>query len=91
MTIFEDMFPESAKLSHYELQEIEAMISQAIERGRVRELPIPRNSMVGPLIRWFVEPESGSIFALTYFGERSSASWRKVNLADRSETLLPIQ
>jgi hypothetical protein len=82
MSIFRDMYPTRVIFAGRDLQELERMLHQAIQRGFVREIPVSRRLRVGEIARisrerWFVDTESDEIYSLTYPDERGGA-WDNV-------------
>lgn len=73
--------------SHWHFTELERMLSEAIDRGFVREIPVPYRSTSelrysDSSERWFVECESGAIYSLCAPGERSCGTWQPVPTGD---------
>jgi len=73
MSIFNEMYPLHEVETHRDFHELERMLSESIERGFVREIPVTRRASLqrhcDSFERWFVEYESGEIYSLKSPGE----------------------
>ena len=91
MSIFHDMHPLHAIESNWHFRELERMLSEAIDRGFVQEIPESRRPTptfyhVDHSERWFIDYESGDIYSLHGPGERSCGYWHPI---DPEELPLP--
>jgi hypothetical protein len=85
MSVFSDMYPLRVIASHRDFQEIERMLSEAMDRGYVREVVVSRELPPNHLYshvpeRWFLDPESGEAYSLTVPRERSSGYRERLDL-----------
>lgn len=68
--------------SRWHFRELERMLSEAMDRGFVREIPVtyrhPEQHYYDPPERWFIETQSGTIYSLSSPGERSCGVWQPV-------------
>jgi hypothetical protein len=83
MSIFQEMYPLHRIESEWHFHELERMLSEAIARGFVHEIPVSRRPTLkryytNPTVRWFIEYESGDIYSLLGPGERSCGTWEPV-------------
>ncbi len=80
MSIFQEMFDQKWISSPYEYRELLRMLSEAIERGFVEEIP---NTWKGPgrFVRWFREKTTGVVYALEEPNDHGG-SWRELEPED---------
>jgi hypothetical protein len=62
-------------------RELHRMLSEAIERGYVEQIPVIKPSWSYREI-WYRDKETGEIYALTEPGERSFGHWNRVDFQD---------
>jgi len=87
MSMFRDMYALRAVESQRAFVELERMLSEAIQRGFVREIPVTRQLPEGQLYphateRWFLDIDSGEIYSLSDPGERSCGQWNHVEFEE---------
>jgi hypothetical protein len=64
MTVFEEMRPPGIVNLPWDVRELDRMLSQSIERGYVREIPVaqaPKVPLTEAQVRWFLELDSGEV------------------------------
>jgi hypothetical protein len=78
MSIFQDMYEPRTFLSRTDYLEVLRMLSQAIERGWVEEIPVSIKRPVAWNERWFREKETGEVYLLEIPDPPSTGTWRAV-------------
>jgi len=74
MSIFQEMYDQKHFSSPYEYEDLLRMLSEAIERGFVEEIP---NRWKGPgrFVKWFRENGTGVVYALEEPNAPSRGTW----------------
>ena len=84
MGIFKDMH----ELRHFESdrqhRELRRMLSEAIERGYVEQIPVGKRHPFCFDVEWYRDKETGEIYSLMAPDERIRGHWEKVDLEDLS-------
>jgi hypothetical protein len=95
MGIFREMYPLHVIESIRDFHEIERMLSEAIGRGYVLELPVnrklPPGFYSGSRERWFLDLETEEIYSLRNPEERSCGYWEQVDIESIPFTTTEIQ
>ena len=84
MSIFDEMHDKNHFDSIREFDQLRRMLSEAIERGYVEEVPVfltGRNRIPGPS-HWYRDRESGEIYSLSAPEAPSTGSWEKVGMEE---------
>ena len=80
MTIFKEMH-EARALGHWDYKELLRMLSEAIARGYVEQVPVMKPHRYAPDRTWYREKETGVIYSLDPPDERSGW-WDEVDPKD---------
>jgi hypothetical protein len=81
MSVFREMFDRKYIDHPHEYRELLRMLSEAIERGFVEEIP---NRWKGPgrFVRWFREKDTGVVYALEGPDDKSGGAWWELGPED---------
>lgn len=83
MGIFKKMHEKRSFDSRREHQELRRMLSEAISRGFVEEIPAMSDGKIwSGEQQWFRDKETGEIYRLVAPGERSLGWWARVDPED---------
>jgi hypothetical protein len=83
MGIFKEMYDGRQFTAAHEYRQLRRMLSEAIERGFVEQIPVVRGSFrQGDGAEWYREKETGEIYALYPPWERGFGAWQKIDLDD---------
>jgi len=88
MSIFHEMYEGSSFPVDWQYLEVKRMLSEAMSRGFVRQIPAlrPDGVIAGGLEEWYQDNETGEIFGLVAPEERMRGRWSKIDLADYTDT-----
>lgn len=78
MSIFQEMYEPRTFFSPSDYQEVVRMLSQAIERGWVEEIPVAIRRPVPWDEKWFREKETGEVYLLEAPNPPATGTWRPV-------------
>jgi hypothetical protein len=84
MGIFKDMHELRVIGSPADCRELRRMLSEAISRGYVEQIPVMKPSRYSPNESWYRDKETGQIYSLHPFDERPG-SWTEVDPKDLIE------
>ncbi len=85
MGIFKDMHELRVIGSPADCRELRRMLSEAISRGYVEQIPVMKPHRYSPNESWYRDKETGQIYSLHPFDERPG-SWMEVDPKDLIET-----
>ena len=91
MGIFKEMFERRNFAADWEYRDLRRMLSEAISRGFVEQVPVTRPSRFLPNQQWYRDKETGEIYRLVPPEEKNRGSWHQVDLQDLIEPGEPIQ
>jgi hypothetical protein len=78
MSIFREMYELRTFQSPADYADVLRMLSQAMERGWVEEVPVTIKRPVAWDERWFREKDTGEVYLLEVPNPPSTGSWRPV-------------
>lgn len=90
MTIFKEMHEQRVVTPGWDYRELLRMLSEAIARGHVEQVPVMKPHRYAPRRCWYREKETGQIYSLDPPGERPGL-WEEVDLKDLIEPGEKIQ
>jgi len=64
LSVFKQMHEKSGFDSQWEFEQLLRMLSEAISRGYVEQVPVMKPSRFLPLQKWFRDKETGEIYSL---------------------------
>jgi hypothetical protein len=79
MGIFRDMHEKRRFDSDWEYRELRRMLSEAIERGYVEQIPVMNPSSFLPDEEWYRDKGTGEIYSLVAPEEKIRGRWTKVD------------
>lgn len=79
MSFFREIYGSSQLQSDTDYREVQRMLSEAMDAGRVEKVPVRKRSRVFPNEQWFRDKESGEIYCLIKPAERIRGRWAKVD------------
>ncbi len=85
MGIFKDMHELRVISSPADCRELRRMLSEAISRGHVEQIPVMKPHRYSRNESWYRDKETGQIYSLHPFDERPG-SWMEVDPKDLNET-----
>ena len=92
MSIFTEMYDGRQFTAAHEYRQVRRMLSEAIERGFVEQIPEMRGrSRWASEAEWYREKETGEIYALYPPWERGFGAWQKIDLDDLIEPQANVQ
>lgn len=78
--------------SDWEYRELRRMLSEAVSRGYVEQIPVMKKQNRFPLPReWYRDKETGEIYSLLAPEGKIRGSWDKVDPQDLVESGEPVQ
>ena len=90
MSIFKEMHEQRIFNTPREYQELRRMLSEAIERGCVEQIPVMKPSRFSPTKEWYRDKETGEIYELIPPDERAGW-WTKIDPSDLVDPNEPVQ
>lgn len=90
MTVFKEMHEAREISGQRDYDELLRMLSEAIARGYVEQVPVMKPHPYAPRLAWYREKETGVIYSLDPPDERSGW-WAEVDLKDLIEPGEKIQ
>ena len=90
MGIFSEMHAKRQFDSEWEYRELRRMLSEAIARGYVEQVPVMKPNRFSPWREWYRDRETGEIFCLDPPEERIRGWWDRIDpkdLIDPEETV----
>jgi hypothetical protein len=85
MGIFKEMYEQRSFASDRDYWELRRMLSEAISRGYVEQIPVMKPHQYAPEREWFRDKETGEIYSLDAPDERIRGWWAKVDAEDLIE------
>jgi hypothetical protein len=85
MGIFKEMHETRHFNSDWEYRELRRMLSQAISRGYVEQVPVMKPSRFSPKLEWYRDKETGEIYSLNPPEEKIRGWWDRVEIQDLME------
>lgn len=82
MAIFKEMYEMRLFNSDWEYRELRRMLSEAISRGYVEQVPVMKPHPFVPREEWYREKETGEIYSLVPPEEKSRGQWLQVDPGD---------
>jgi hypothetical protein len=86
MGIFKDMHEQRSFDSDWEYRELRRMLSEAISRGYVEQVPVMKPNRFSPGQEWFRDKETGEIYSLDKPEEKDRGLWAKLDPQDLVES-----
>jgi hypothetical protein len=81
MTIFREMHEARVVVPGWDYRELLRMLSEAIARGHVEQVPVMKLHRYAPRRTWYREKETGQIYSLDPPDERPGL-WEEVDLKE---------
>ncbi len=81
MGVFKDMHELRVISSSADCRELRRMLSEAISRGHVEQIPVMKPLDTHPNESWYRDKETGQIYSLHPFGE-PPGSWMEIDSKD---------
>jgi len=78
MGIFRDMHETRHFATDWEYRELRRMLSEAMSRGYVEQIPVMNPHRYAPRREWFRDKETGEIYSLDPPEEKSRGWWERV-------------
>jgi hypothetical protein len=91
MGIFREMYQQRSFQNDRDYRELRRMLSEAISRGYVEQVPVMTPSRFSPTREWFRDKETGEIYSLDAPEEKLRGWWERVDPADLVEPGETIQ
>jgi hypothetical protein len=91
VTIFREMHEQRRFESDRDYWELRRMLSEAISRGYVEQIPVMKPSRFSPGREWYRDKETGAIYSLDGPEEKSRGWWAEVDPKDLIEPGEKIQ
>jgi hypothetical protein len=85
MGIFREMHEERGFNSGWEYRELRRMLSEAISRGYVEQVPVMKPFQFSRKQEWYRDTATGEIFCLLEPEENTRGWWDKVDMQDLVE------
>lgn len=85
MTVFKKMHEKHGFDSYREFDELTRMLSEAISRGYVEQVPVMKPSRFSPTEAWYRDKETGDIYSLDPPEFPARGSWRLIDPEDLKE------
>jgi len=82
MGIFREMYEKRVFDSAWEYRELRRMLSEAISRGHVEQVPVMKPHRYSPRREWYRDKETGEIYSLDAPEKKSRGWWDKVDKQD---------
>ncbi len=82
MSIFMEMHEGRHFESLRDYQELKRMLSEAVSRGWVEQIPVMRPILSSREEEWFRDRKSGEMYCLVAPGEKSSGWWTRIDGED---------
>jgi hypothetical protein len=90
MGIFNEMYEMRLFNSDWEYRELKRMLSEAMSRGHVEQVPVMKPHRFLPDEEWYRDKETGEIYSLVPPEEKIRGHWLKIDpedLVKRGETV----
>lgn len=91
MAIFKEMYEMRLFNSDWEYRELRRMLSEAISRGYVEQIPVMKPHPWVPDEEWYRDKETGEIYSLVPPEEKNRGRWREVDPEDLTEPGRKVQ
>lgn len=75
MGVFREMYGQRSFASDREYKELRRMLSEAISRGYVEQVPVMKPNRFAPTQEWFRDKETGEIYSLDQPEETNRGLW----------------
>jgi hypothetical protein len=85
MGIFREMHEQRIFESDRDYHELRRMLSEAISRGYVEQVPVMKPSRFSPNREWYRDKETGEIYSLDAPEEKIRGWWDRVDSSDLVE------
>jgi hypothetical protein len=85
MGIFKEMYEQRVFASDRDYWELRRMLSEAISRGYVEQVPVMKPHRLAPKREWYRDKETGEIYFLDAPEEKSRGWWAEVDPQDLIE------
>ena len=82
MGVFRDMHETRQFDSDWDYRELRRMLSEAISRGYVEQIPVMKPHPYAPDREWFRDKETGEIYSLDAPEEKIRGRWERVDPQD---------
>jgi hypothetical protein len=82
MSIFKEMHPYDGFGSPQQFAELQRMLSEAIAKGYVEEIPVMIVRKVPYIENWYREKETGEIYVLSPFNPPACGAWHRIEIND---------
>jgi hypothetical protein len=86
MSIVEEMYPSRQFNSWGDFDELKRMLSEAISRGYVEEVPVMRVREVPQTESWYRDKETGDIFSLVPPEPPARGAWERIDMEEVRRT-----
>jgi hypothetical protein len=80
--IFKEMHETTTFESTRDYEELCRMLSEAIERGHIEQIPVPKPHPLSRFRRWFREKQTNEIYQLDPPDDKARGCWMRVDLED---------
>jgi hypothetical protein len=91
MGIFQDMYEKRRFDYEWEYSELRRMLSEAISRGYVEQIPVMKPSRFLRTEEWYRDKETGDIYSLVGPEEKMRGRWAKVEARDLADPDQKVQ